>query len=75
MVFHVISWKSWWWLSWVDSGFAARWSQMIPSMFGVICDNDFQGQKGREKAMGFYLRHYERVRRVVPKEMLLEYSI
>jgi hypothetical protein len=48
---------------------------MIPSMFGVICDNEFQGQKGREKAMGFYLRHYERVRRVVPKEMLLEYSI
>jgi hypothetical protein len=57
------------WLQYVSWG-AGCYYPMLKKFFDTFFEADFEG-KGKE----IYLRHYDEVRRMVPKENLLEFSV
>ncbi|KAL9595643.1 MAG: hypothetical protein Q9219_006311 [cf. Caloplaca sp. 3 TL-2023] len=69
-LFHVFRWPSWPLLSKLDPGFTGKWYTHCMLTWDIFCGNDY-GEICKEK----YLEHYEHVRRVVPKERLLEYDV
>ncbi|KAL8678256.1 MAG: hypothetical protein Q9186_005369 [Xanthomendoza sp. 1 TL-2023] len=69
-LFHVFSWSSWPLLARLDPGFAGTWYTHCTLTWEIFCGNDY-GEKCKEK----YLEHYDYVRRVTPKDRLLEYEV
>ncbi|CAL8576263.1 hypothetical protein XPA_002152 [Xanthoria parietina] len=69
-LFHVFSWPSWPLLAKLDPGFAGVWYTHYLLTWDIFCSND-HGEKCKQK----YLEHYDYVRRVTPKERLLEYEV
>ncbi|KAL8714086.1 MAG: hypothetical protein Q9220_001814 [cf. Caloplaca sp. 1 TL-2023] len=70
-LFLVFQWRSWPLLAFLDPGFAGKWYRHIRLIFGIFCNNDYYGDPPKEA----YLKHYEEVRRTVPRERLLEYRV
>ncbi|KAL8846594.1 MAG: hypothetical protein Q9221_008335 [Calogaya cf. arnoldii] len=69
-LFHVFGWRSWPLLAKLDPGFAGAWYTHCTLTWDIFCSNDY-GETCKEK----YLEHYDYVRRVTPKERLLEYEV
>ncbi|KAL8653896.1 MAG: hypothetical protein Q9226_003651 [Calogaya cf. arnoldii] len=69
-LFHVFSWRSWSLLAKLDPGFAGAWYTHCNLTWDIFCSNDYS-----ETCKGKYLAHYDYVRRVTPKERLLEYEV
>ncbi|KAL8790353.1 MAG: hypothetical protein Q9213_000706 [Squamulea squamosa] len=69
-LFRVFSWNSWPLIAKLDPGFAGVWYTHCMLTWDIFCGNDY-GEKCKQK----YLEHYDYVRRVTPKERLLEYDV
>ncbi|KAL8860213.1 MAG: hypothetical protein Q9198_010591, partial [Flavoplaca austrocitrina] len=69
-LFRVFSWPSWPIIAKLDPKFAGVWYTHCTTTWDIFCSNDY-GEKCKQK----YLEHYDYVRRVTPKERLLEYEV
>lgn len=79
-VFEVFSWPSWAWISPYDSTFAKPWysfnKTLAVSWFGLDQTENLARSNTAELpqlARKLFVEHYEHVRRVVPKDQLLEF--
>ncbi|KAL8720092.1 MAG: hypothetical protein Q9225_002999 [Loekoesia sp. 1 TL-2023] len=70
-LFHVFAWPSWPLLSRLDPSFAGTWYEHCMLTWDIFCGNDYNAPA----CIKAYNDHYESVRRVVPKERLLEYEV
>lgn len=70
-LFHVFRWSSWPLLAKLDPDLTRKWYTHCMLTWSIFCSNDY-GAAACTKA---YKNHSEHVRRVVPKERLLEYEI
>ena len=66
--FEVASWPTWRYLAPFDSTMVGPWYSFCECLLGA-----WPGRPFNETARQKYLEHYEHVRRVVPKENLLEF--
>lgn len=71
-IFAVIQWPSWQVLRYTNPTGAGRWLRHFELTYKVFCDNDYED---REKCRRRFEEHYAHLRRVIPREQLLEYQI
>ncbi|KAL8859178.1 MAG: hypothetical protein Q9198_010651, partial [Flavoplaca austrocitrina] len=69
-LFRVFSWPSWPIIAKLDPKFAGVWYTHCTITWDIFCSNDY-GERCKQK----YIEHYDYVRRVTPKERLLEYEV
>ncbi|KAL8807419.1 MAG: hypothetical protein Q9182_000758 [Xanthomendoza sp. 2 TL-2023] len=69
-LFHVFRWPSWPLLAKLDPGFVGSWYTHCRLTWEIFCGNDYS-EICKEK----YLEHADYIRRVTPKDRLLEYEI
>ena len=67
----MIHWKSWYWIKFFDHEFTAPCLDMFRTALDIMCENEYTSDKARK----FYLDYYEKVKKAVPKEKLLMYSV
>ncbi|MCJ1452087.1 hypothetical protein MMC28_002428 [Mycoblastus sanguinarius] len=69
-IFSVFRWPSWKLLRYTDPSLCGFWRTHTLLTWEIFCGNDY-GERCRES----FLKHYEDVRAVVPKERLLEWEV
>src|SRR6266536_805225 len=62
----VLSWRTWGLVSHFDPTLVGPWWRFVQQLSECVFKQDMSQ---------FYLEHYERVRKVVPKENLLEFNL
>lgn len=71
-LFEVHKWRFWEIVRYTDPSFIGTIRSHALACWGVFCDNDIDN---REKCLQRYDEHYAHVRKVVPKERLLEWQV
>jgi hypothetical protein len=66
----VLSWKTWPLVAKFDPTIVGPWYHFTQVLLGHLCNNDW-GEPLRQT----YIEHYKKVREVVPKENLLEFTV
>ena len=67
----MIGWKSWSWIRLFDQELTAPFLDMFHTALEILVENEYTS----EKARNFYLNYYAKVKKAVPKEKLLVYSV
>ncbi|KAL8903472.1 MAG: hypothetical protein Q9207_003907 [Kuettlingeria erythrocarpa] len=70
-LFHVFRWPTWPLLARLDPSFAGTWYTHCMLTWDIFCNNDYS----LETCKTAYLDHYAKVRKVIPKDRLLEYEV
>lgn len=71
-IFRFFSYPSLKILRFTDPRLCGTWYDHMKLIWECFCDGEYRDQ---EKCKRLYLEHYDYVRRVVPKERLLEYDV
>ncbi|KAI4169527.1 MAG: hypothetical protein LQ346_008960 [Caloplaca aetnensis] len=69
-IFAVHAWPSWKYLQYIDPKITGMWYPNRRLEWKIFCNHDY-GEPCREA----FVKHYDHVRKVVPKQRLLEYEL
>ena len=68
-IFAFFSWPSWRLLRYTDPSYCGAWRTHTELQWDILCGND-HGERCRQA----FIKHYESVRRMVPKHRLLDWK-
>ncbi len=70
----VISWKLWHWVSWADPVVVGPWHNFTQTTEDVVGWTN-AGTSRDSKPRDVYNEHYEHIRKICPKDRLLEFKL